>query len=406
LFDRAAGPAQVEVLQVWKKFRRGRLHDSLRDLIPAAFRSLLPGKTRQPVLAGGEFWAVRNVSFRVGPGDVLGIVGHNGAGKSTVLKLLTRVLRPTRGYCRLTGRVGALVEIASGFHPDLTGRENVQLQGAIMGMSRADIVRRFDEIIAFSGIEEFIDTPVKRYSSGMYARLGFAIAAHLDPDVLIIDEVLAVGDVAFQAKAFARVRDLARSGRPVVVVSHQLPRIEELCTRAMLLDHGTVLYEGSARECVAKYLRDVDQGPKLVAEDSPVTIESLVIQNGDLIRSGEVLHVNIKGQLARAAVADDVEPVAILLRHAETGMVCSLMGTRDFGLTFPAGGAFSLDVALQMNVAPGLYSLQTVGWDKTREVAISGGPVAAVLVREGRSFLGLVQLNATMAFSPPSAGGC
>jgi lipopolysaccharide transport system ATP-binding protein len=189
---------------VWKKFRRGERHDSLRDLIPAAVRSLA-GSTREDELQQREFWALEAVSFDVGAGEALGIIGPNGAGKSTTLKLLTRILRPTRGHCAVRGRVGALIEVAAGFHPDLTGRENIFLQGAIMGMRRAEIARKLDEIVDFAGVGDFIDTPVKRYSTGMNARLGFSIAAHLDPDVLIIDEVLSVGDSAFQDRCVRRM---------------------------------------------------------------------------------------------------------------------------------------------------------------------------------------------------------
>ena len=180
---------------IWKKFQRGERHDSLRDLIPALVRRAW----RSPdALEAQEFWAIRDMSFLVHPGEALGIVGSNGAGKSTILKLLTKILRPTRGRCRVTGRIGALIEVASSFSGDLTGRENVFLQGAIMGMTRQETARRFDEIVEFAEVGPFIDTPVKRYSNGMNARLGFSIAAHLDPDVLIIDEVLSVGDLAFQ----------------------------------------------------------------------------------------------------------------------------------------------------------------------------------------------------------------
>src|SRR6266496_2268440 len=190
---------------VWKKFRRGEHHDSLRDLIPALVRRFV--SKREIALDADEFWVLRNVSFAVRPGQALGIIGPNGAGKSTALKLLTRILKPTRGTATVHGRVGALIELAAGFHPDLTGRENIFLQGAIMGMRRDDIRSRFDEIIEFAGIPDFIDTPVKRYSSGMNARLGFAIAAHLDPEVLLIDEVLAVGDYNFQQKCYARLEE-------------------------------------------------------------------------------------------------------------------------------------------------------------------------------------------------------
>ena len=226
---------------VWKKFRRGQLHDSLRDLLPALSSRLL--KRNAPRV--GEFWALREVSFAVTPGEVLGIIGGNGAGKSTALKILTRILRPTAGSASVVGRIGALIELSAGFHQDLTGRENIFLQGSIMGMPVALIRRKFDEIVDFAGIPDFIDTPVKRYSSGMNARLGFAIAAHLDPEVLIIDEVLSVGDFRFQDKAFGRIEGMSKSGIPVVLVSHQLDRVATLCTKALVLQQGIVLHQGA-----------------------------------------------------------------------------------------------------------------------------------------------------------------
>src|SRR5215831_3422349 len=203
---------------VWKKFRRGERHNSLRDLVPAlAKRILRQGSSSN--LEQEEFWALKDVSFAVHPGQALAIIGPNGAGKSTILKLLTRILKPTRGRCEVHGRFGALIEVAAGFHQDLTGRENIYLQGTIMGMRRVEIDRKLEEIVEFSGIADFLDTQVKRYSSGMNARLGFSIAAHLDPEVLLIDEVLAVGDLAFQQKAFDRLKAVVRRNIPVVVVS-------------------------------------------------------------------------------------------------------------------------------------------------------------------------------------------
>jgi len=225
----SSGKPRVEFDRVWKKFRRGLLHDSLRDFLPALARSFAGGPARGEPLREGEFWALQDVSFRVEPGEALGIIGPNGAGKSTILKLLIGILRPTRGRALIQGRTGALIELAAGFHPDLTGRENVFLQGAIMGMKRGEIQRQFDRIVEFAEISEFIDTQVKRYSSGMSARLGFAIAAHLDPEVLVIDEILAVGDRAFQRKAFERLAEITRREIPVVIVSHQLERVAELC---------------------------------------------------------------------------------------------------------------------------------------------------------------------------------
>ena len=218
-------PGRMVFDRVWKKFNRGSMHDSLRDLIPAAASRLLGRGPKATDLGSGDFWAVRDLSFEVLPGQCLGVIGPNGSGKSTTLKLLTRIYAPTLGHAAITGRVGTLIEVSAGFHGDLSGRENVFLQGAIMGMRTRDIARRFDEIVEFSGISEFIDTQVKRYSSGMNARLGFAIAAHLEPDVLVIDEVLAVGDLSFQQRAFGRIKEMTRSGIPVIMVSHQLDRV-------------------------------------------------------------------------------------------------------------------------------------------------------------------------------------
>jgi lipopolysaccharide transport system ATP-binding protein len=243
----------IVVEGVSKKFRRGERHDSLRDLVPDLARRMFRRRPLSTNLAEQEFWAVRDLSFEVRPGEALGIIGPNGAGKSTILKLLTRILRPTTGRCAMVGRVGALIEIAAGFHPDLTGRENVFLQGAIMGMRRAEISSKFDEIVEFAGVAEFIDTPVKRYSSGMNARLGFAIAAHLDPDVLLIDEVLSVGDAGFQEQCITRMRQLIGRGVPLVFVSHNLPAVAELCTRALVVDHGRLQFDGDPASAIREY---------------------------------------------------------------------------------------------------------------------------------------------------------
>ena len=203
--------------------------------------------------AGTYFLALKDVSFRVDRGDALGIVGRNGAGKSTVLKLISRITAPTRGEIRIRGRVASLLEIGTGFHPELTGRENIFLNGAIQGMSRAETARKLDEIIEFSEIERFIDTPVKRYSSGMYVKLAFAVAAHLDPDILICDEVLAVGDLAFQQKCLNKMSEVASGGCAVLYVSHNMRTIAQLCGRAVYLDHGHLLYDGDTDHAIALY---------------------------------------------------------------------------------------------------------------------------------------------------------
>jgi lipopolysaccharide transport system ATP-binding protein len=200
-----------------------------------------------------EFWAVRGVSFEVERGEALGIIGHNGAGKSTILKLLASITAPSAGEIKINGRLSALIEVGSGFHPELTGRENVFLSGSILGMRRREIAAKLDSIVEFAGVRQFIDTPVKRYSSGMYVRLGFAIAAHLDPDILLLDEVLAVGDASFQAKCLERIEGLRRAGTTIVFISHDLNAVERLCGRVLLMQHGELVASGSPREVIAEY---------------------------------------------------------------------------------------------------------------------------------------------------------
>ncbi|WZP01120.1 ABC transporter ATP-binding protein (plasmid) [Isosphaeraceae bacterium EP7] len=201
-----------------------------------------------------KFWALNDVSFEVQPGEVVGIVGRNGAGKSTLLKVLSRITEPTKGRVEMNGRVGSLLEVGTGFHPELTGRENIFLNGAILGMSRKDILRNFDAIVAFSEIEKFLDTPVKRYSSGMYVRLAFAVASHLEPEILVVDEVLAVGDAAFQKKCLNKMDQVSRSGRTVLFVSHTMSAIKSLCTRALLIEGGRVALDGNVDEVVNHHL--------------------------------------------------------------------------------------------------------------------------------------------------------
>ncbi|MDO4583198.1 MAG: ABC transporter ATP-binding protein [Planctomycetia bacterium] len=246
----------VQVDHVWKRFHKGEFHDSLRDAIPAFFKSLV-GKTNQQDLGKGDFWALKDISFEVKKGESFGIIGHNGAGKSTLLKLLSRIIRPNRGNIRMEGRLGTLIEIGAGFHGDLTGRENIYLNGTILGMKKAEIDRKFDEIVDFSGIEDFLDTPVKRYSSGMHARLGFAVAAHLEPDILIVDEVLSVGDTAFQKKCLGKMNEVTREGRTVLFVSHNMGAVKNLCQRAILLQKGEKKGDGRADEVIHGYLQSV-----------------------------------------------------------------------------------------------------------------------------------------------------
>lgn len=247
-----------------KRYRIGTAaerHDSLRAALSAAaaapFRNL--ARLRRAGSTGGPegedtVWALRDVSFEVGEGEVLGIVGRNGAGKSTLLKVLSRITEPTEGRARVSGRIGSLLEVGTGFHPELTGRENVYLNGSILGMGRGYIDRRFDEIVDFAGVERFIDTPVKRYSSGMYLRLAFAVAAHLEPEVLIVDEVLAVGDAEFQRKCLGKMGEVAGEGRTVLFVSHNMAAVRTLCSRALLLDGGELVADAGVEEVVDDYV--------------------------------------------------------------------------------------------------------------------------------------------------------
>lgn len=240
--------------------------DTLRDSLAQRLRRTWDRLRQAPSAAGqrDEFWALRDVSFEMNPGEVVGIVGRNGAGKSTLLKLLARITEPTVGQVRLRGRVASLLEVGTGFHPELSGRENIFLNGAILGMSRAEILRKFDEIVAFAEVERFLDTQVKHYSSGMYVRLAFAVAAHLEPDILIVDEVLAVGDLAFQKKCIGKIQDVSRGeGRSVLFVSHNLPIIRQLCSRAVLLQQGRLVVHGSTSEVLAAYAHGLDQAEPL-----------------------------------------------------------------------------------------------------------------------------------------------
>jgi lipopolysaccharide transport system ATP-binding protein len=228
------------------------LRDTLTDTFLAPFRRLRRGACHRD--ASETLWALKDVSFEVKRGDVIGIIGRNGAGKSTLLKILSRITEPTDGRAEIFGRVGSLLEVGTGFHPELSGRENISLNGAILGMKRAEILRKFDEIVAFAEVEKFIDTPVKHYSSGMYVRLAFAVAAHMETENLIVDEVLAVGDQKFQDKCLNKMSEVGKRGRTVIYVSHSMPSIQRLCKRAIILENGTVKLDADPRHAVAEYL--------------------------------------------------------------------------------------------------------------------------------------------------------
>jgi ABC-type polysaccharide/polyol phosphate transport system ATPase subunit len=245
----------IEVEQVSKRYLLGEAHagGSLRESMTRGVRRVLRAELPRK---RDEIWPLRDVTITVSEGEALGVIGRNGAGKSTLLKILSRITEPTSGVSRTRGRVTSLLEVGTGFHPELTGRENVYLNGAILGMGRRDMDRRFDQIVTFAGVERFIDTPVKRYSSGMYLRLAFSVAAHLEPDIMVVDEVLAVGDAEFQARSLGRMEAAEKEGHTVVFVSHNLDAISRLCSRAIWLEQGQIAAEGAARDVVNAYLSD------------------------------------------------------------------------------------------------------------------------------------------------------
>src|SRR6266403_2151288 len=252
--------AIITVENLGKKYslrhQRNERYTALRDVIAEKalgfFKNLKSGNGVS--VSNEDFWALKDVSFEVQRGEVVGIIGRNGAGKSTLLKILSRITEPTTGKVRIKGRVASLLEVGTGFHPKLTGRENIFLNGAILGMTKAEIKRKFDEIVAFAETEKFLDTPVKRYSSGMYVRLAFAVAAHLDPDILLVDEVLAVGDTAFQNKCIGKMEGVAREGRTVLFVSHDMAAIQALCTRCLLLIDGRLRLSSTTHDVTTHYL--------------------------------------------------------------------------------------------------------------------------------------------------------
>ena len=382
---------------VSKRFFRGGRHTTLSEVIPATVRRLLrAGRSRTE-----EFWALRDVSFILEAGQALAIIGPNGSGKSTALKLITGILRPDRGQVAVhvprhgRGRIGALIELSAGFHFELSGRENIYLQGAILGMRRAEIARQFDEIVAFAEVAEFVDTPVKRYSTGMIARLGFAIAAHLEPDVLLIDEVLAVGDRMFQRRAFDRIQKVVANGVPAVVVSHQLHHVLELCDRGLLLTQGAVVCSGTAAECVAQY---VTEGVPVADDDSsPIHITGLEGPVPSHVAPGERMVMRVQG-LVRSSGNGANATIGVRVRQLPREELVFVAHSAGCGLTLPEGGPFELEIDLQMNVGPGLYRAQAAAWDLGDLRELSRGPSTLIGVGSEPAASGLVFASPRMRF--------
>jgi lipopolysaccharide transport system ATP-binding protein len=347
-----------------KKYRRGLQTDpGLRHALEKFVRSPLSIFRRSST---ETFWALKDVSLDVHEGEVLGLIGRNGAGKTTLLKILSRITRPTEGWAEIHGRVGSLLEVGTGFHQELTGRENTFLSGAILGMSKAEIARKFDEIVAFAELEKFIDTPVKHYSSGMYVRLAFAVAAHLEPEILLVDEVLAVGDINFQKKCLGRMGDVARAGRTVVLVSHQLNQIRRLCQRVIWVDDGSVRQNGPTHEVVSAYESAMSRGDSNAYQQHRGSGTKARFLKWEIVEPPTNPHVlTTLGSVTVSFVVELAQPAA----NAEYGAAIfnsdrQLIWARAFqNLALAAGVHVFSHTFPSLPLRPGPYQWQVTLWD-------------------------------------------
>ena len=350
------------------------LRDSLTEMLSAPFRRLWREETGINADRGDRIWALHHISFEVRQGEVLGIIGRNGAGKSTLLKILSRITEPTEGYAEIHGRVGSLLEVGTGFHPELTGRENIYLNGAILGMKKREIERKFDEIVAFAEVEKFVDTPVKHYSSGMYLRLAFSVAAHLQPEILLVDEVLAVGDIEFQKKCMGRVEKIADEGKTVVVVSHSMSTVKALCSQAILLESGTIKVVGTVDAVVAEYLSaKVDAAEKVLSDHdhdvgggSAIRVKRIRLLNGAM----NSFRVYWQQPVSVSLEVEVFEPIGEVsfgaaMRTAD-GTFIFVAYNDDRGKpkwNFKPGG-YAVDFTLQNPLRPGLYTLHVGAYQR------------------------------------------
>jgi lipopolysaccharide transport system ATP-binding protein len=345
-----------------KRYQRGALASSglLRDSLARTLRAPWTAFKRNKEQA---FWALKDVSLQVREGEVLGLIGRNGSGKTTLLKILSRITRPTEGWAEIHGRVGSLLEVGTGFHPELTGRENTYLSGAILGMGKQEIARKFDEIVSFAELEKFIDTPVKHYSSGMYVRLAFAVAAHLEPEILLVDEVLAVGDIRFQKKCMGKMEDVSKAGRTIIFVSHNTGAIGQLCRRCVWLDNGSITLDGSPEETLAAYVRNITDSTDAKNWERTGTAKarctSVEIHDSDgrpsnAILMGQDMHIRVAGSAEKGGVQFS------LAAQIATFSGTIAMYVYDQVQTFESNsnGEFLIDICLpQLMLMPGSYSI-------------------------------------------------
>ena len=353
-------PMSIEVAAVGKRYRVGEspsAYQTLRETIASR-------ASRQARRGGRDVWAVRDVTLEVAQGESLGVIGRNGAGKSTLLKLVAHITQPTTGVVRTRGRVSPLLEVGTGFHPELTGRENVFLNGVILGMSRRGIRRRFDEIVEFSGVARFLDTPLKRYSSGMYLRLAFAVAAHLDPPILAVDEILAVGDAEFRRKCLGRMNQFSGEGRTVLFVSHDLGAVAEVCRRAVWLDRGRVIADGATADVVERYLSagvtDIPHAELVNDEAAPVKLTSVALADGsgapvDRARRDQPLGVVLRLRTEERVPGFDV--AVYLVSRQGVRVVDEAWSDRRAEATADEPGEYEVQLTLPPILAAGDYAL-------------------------------------------------
>ncbi len=398
----------IEFNQVSKRYRIGR-ETSLRALF----------KRDRMYEEDGFHWAVKDVDFRLQPGESLGIIGPNGAGKTTILKLLSKVTYPTNGEIRVNGRFSALIELGAGFHPELTGRENIYLNGTILGMKRAEIKARFDQIVDFADIGKYLDTPVKRYSSGMYARLGFAIAAHVDPDVLLVDEVLAVGDYAFRAKCYTRMDELRKKGTTLIFVSHNMEDVRRVCDRGLVMFRGEKAFEGPANQSVAEYANVLRQNAsqqerqlalqgdglsqRRMTHGAKIEKVELIGEDGiakKVVQSGETVYILVEVQF----LEDADSPVFAPTLYSSNGEVIYDTSTRVLGIQTPnfrAGERVMVKYKLDIHLLDGVYHLATDLAYSDLSLYYDFYPDAlSFLVVGGDKAKGMVNLNAGVSFEP------
>jgi len=369
----------IKVENIFKKYSLGQpVAGDLRSTFSNIFN-----RKKQQQDEDNEFWALKNISFEVQKGEVLGIIGGNGAGKSTLLKILSRITIPTKGSIEIRGRVSSLLEVGTGFHPELTGRENIFLNGSLLGMKKKEIVTKFDEIVDFSGVEKFIDTPVKHYSSGMYVRLAFAVAAHLEPEILIVDEVLAVGDIAFRKKCLGKMSEVASGGRTIIFVSHNLNSIVKLCKHGLFLENGSVKFAGKIQETVSTYLETI-----LLPANTDISLKNRKDRSGSgllkftairlmdnnkneihTIASGEELLIFLDYELQDSILADLIVRIEFKDVNGNYAFICNSRVCKGLFLQIPKRGTVTCMIPkLPLNV--GEYHLDVIGKVNGQEVDI------------------------------------